>query len=97
MTVTVSYEAWSKEVEEALSSINMPVEEWQKSLAFDFRTESNAGATANDAAMKTNRFWWRKQNKAIHQDCTLFEDCWLPRGHQDGCQPVTKEGPGALP
>ncbi len=92
--MTVSYEAWSKEVEEALSSINMPLEEWQKSWAFDFRAEFNAGTTANDAAMKANRFWWREQNKAIHQGCTLSEDCWLPRGHQGGCQPVTQEGLG---
>ena len=86
--MTARYEAWFKEVQEALSSINMPLEDWQKSWAFDFRAEFNAGAAPNDAAMKANRFWWHEQNKANQQDCRLSQDCWLPRGHQGGCQPV---------
>jgi hypothetical protein len=52
--ITASYEAWCKEVQEALVSINMPLEEWRKSWAFDFRAEFNAGTTANDVAMKAN-------------------------------------------
>ena len=82
-----------KEVQEALSSINMPLEEWQKSWAFDFRAEFNAGTTANDVAMMANRFWWHQQNKAIKQDCRLSQDCWLPRGHQGKCQPVSQNNP----
>lgn len=84
MKMTASYEAWFKNVRDALSSINMPLEEWQKTWAFDFQAEFNAGANANDAAMKANRFWWQEQNKAMHRDCRLSKDCWLPRGHQEG-------------
>jgi hypothetical protein len=93
MTMTASYEAWLKEVKEALSSINMPLEEWQKSWAFDFRAEFNAGTTANDVATKANRFWWHEQNKAIQQDCRLSQGCWLTRGHQGICQPVKESNP----
>ena len=52
MTVDLrSYESWLKEVDEALSSINMPMQDWQKSWAFDFRSEFAAKTTATDAAM----------------------------------------------
>lgn len=91
MAMTASYEAWLKDVQDALSSINMPLEEWQKTWAFDFQGEFSAGTSPNDAAMKANRFWWRQQNKAIQQDCRISEDCWLPRGHQGECQPVIPE------
>jgi len=53
----IAYEPWLKEVEEALASLNMPMSDWQKSWAFDFRREFAAGTTANDAAMKANRYW----------------------------------------
>lgn len=70
MTVTnTAYESWLKEVEEALSSINMPMGDWQKSWGFDFRHEFEVGTTANDAAMKANQYWWQQQNKALGQDC----------------------------
>ena len=91
--MTASYEAWLKEVKEALSSINMPLEEWQKSWAFDFRAEFDAGTAANEVAMKANSFWWHEQNKTIQQDCRLSQDCWLPRGHQGTCQPVKLNSP----
>jgi hypothetical protein len=97
MKTTAVYSVWLDEVEQALASINMPMEEWQERWTFDFQREYQSGADANDAAMKSNRFWWREQNKAIHQDCTLSEDCWLPRGHHDACQPVTKKNPGSRP
>jgi hypothetical protein len=71
----------------------MPLGDCQKSWAFDFRAEFDAGATANDVAMKANKFWWREQNKAMQQDCRLSQDCWLPRGHQGRCQPVIQNSP----
>lgn len=91
--MTESYEVWLKDVEDALSSINMPLSEWQKNWAFDFQGEFNAGTNANDAAMKANRFWWHEQNKAIQKECRLSGDCWLPRGHQGRCQPVIQNRP----
>ena len=94
MAITASYEVWLKDVQDALSSINMPLEEWQSRWEFDFQKEFNAGATPNDVAMKANRFWWHEQNKAIQQDCRLSQDCWLPRGHQGECQPVVENSPG---
>jgi hypothetical protein len=39
------------------------------------------------AAMKANRFWWTRQNKAIGQDCRKTPDCWLPRNHQGEWSP----------
>jgi hypothetical protein len=39
MTMTASYEAWLEEVEQALASINRPMEEWQRPWAFDFPRE----------------------------------------------------------
>lgn len=87
MTMTASYDAWLRDVQEALSSINMPIEDWQKNWAFDFQSEFYAGTSANDAAMKANQFWWHQQNRAVNRDCRKTENCWLPRGHQGECQP----------
>jgi hypothetical protein len=84
-----TYETWLKEVEEALSSINMPMDDWQKIWAFDFQHEFNAGTTANNAAMKANRSWWQHQNKAIGQDCRKTQGCWLPRDHRGECEPCS--------
>lgn len=95
MTTAAAYGVWLEEVKQALASVNMPMEEWQRQWAFDFQTEFLSGADANDAAMKANRFWWHEQNKAIHQDCTHSGDCWLPRGHQGVCQPVTQKDSGS--
>jgi hypothetical protein len=86
--MTVTYESWLKEVKEALDSINMPMADWQSQWAFDFSREFSAGMSANDAAKKANRFWWLHQNKAIGQDCRKTVNCWLPRNHQDDCQPL---------
>ena len=85
--MTVSYEVWLKDVQDALSSINMLLSEWQKTWAFDFQAQFNAGTNANDTAIKANQFWWHQQNKAIDQDCRKTENCWLPRDHQGDCQP----------
>jgi hypothetical protein len=88
MTVTATaYELWLKEVEEALSSINMPLNDWRRIWAFDFQHEFEVGTAANDAAMKANRYWWQNQNKAIGQDCPKTPTCWLPRDHQGDCEP----------
>ena len=87
MSTTARYHAWLGNVEETLSSINMPLKDWQKTWAFDFQAEFDAGTSANDAAMKANQFWWYQQNKAIDRDCRKAKNCWLPRGHKGECQP----------
>ena len=84
-----TYEVWLKDVQAALQSINMPFEDWQGVWRFDFENEFKVGITAGDAAMKANRFWWHEQNKSLKKDCRTTQDCWLPRGHQGKCQPVT--------
>jgi hypothetical protein len=83
-----SYEAWLGRVRDALSSINMPLDQWQAMWPFEFRAEFETGADADAVAMKANRFWWRQQNRSLKQDCRVTPDCWLPRGHQGECQPV---------
>lgn len=89
MTITsTKYESWLNQVGEALSSINMPMDDWQKVWPFDFRKEFDLGTSAEEAASKANRFWWRAQNKSIHQDCLKSPNCWLPRDHQGECQPL---------
>ena len=93
MTMTSNvYESWLKAVEEALSSINMPMEEWQKIWSFDFRREFEAQATAKDTATRANQYWWQQQNKAIGKDCRETPNCWLPRNHQGECQPLFEHG-----
>ena len=87
LMMNVSFEEWLSEVRSALESINMPMDDWQKSWQFDFPNEFGAGTTANDAALKANRFWWHQQNKAVNQECQKRRDCWLPRHHQGECQP----------
>lgn len=87
MRTAAGYDAWLKEVQDALASINMPWGDWQKRWTFDFRREFDSGAAANEAAMKANQFWWHEQNKAIDQDCLKTKNCWLPREHQGVCQP----------
>ena len=47
------------------------------------------GLKADDAAIKANRFWWQQQNRSLKQDCRKAPNCWLPRGHQGECQPVS--------
>jgi hypothetical protein len=88
MTVTrIEYQSWLRQVQEALSSINMLMEDWQNVWAFDFRREFDAGATANVAEMKANKYWWHQQNKDMGQDCLKVPNCWLPRDHQGECEP----------
>lgn len=85
---TVTYEAWLQNVDEALKSINMPMQDWQSIWRFDFRGAFDGGASAGDAAMKANRFWWKQQNRAVEQECPKTPECWLPKNHQGECQPV---------
>ena len=87
MTVIV-YESWLKNVDEALSSINMTLEDWQTHWAFDFRREFDSGTPASEAALKANRFWWQQQNRSMGQDCQRTANCWLPRNHEGECQPL---------
>jgi hypothetical protein len=82
-----SYEKWLNDVNAALKSINMRFDDWQSLWRFDFQREFNAGVEADEAAIKANRFWWQQQNRSLKQDCRKEPDCWLPRGHQDACQP----------
>lgn len=87
--MTMNFDQWLGEVRTALDSVNMPMDDWQGLWVFDFRREYDAGAKADDAAMKANRFWWREQNKSLKQDCRETDGCWLPRGHRGECQPVS--------
>jgi hypothetical protein len=84
-----TYDVWLDRVREALRSINMQLEDWQSIWSFDFSAEYKAGANPDAAAMKANRFWWREQNKSLKTDCQETLGCWLPRGHQGECQPVS--------
>ena len=52
-----------------------------------FTENSISERTADDAAMKANRFWWYRQNNAMNQACQKTADCWLPRNHNGDCQP----------
>lgn len=88
-TVDDTYQIWLSRVQAALQSINMLFDDWQNVWRFDFENEFNAGAKADDAAMKANRFWWHEQNKTLKQDCRKTQNCWLPRGHQGDCQSVS--------
>jgi hypothetical protein len=84
------YNDWIAEVNSALRSINMSMNDWQPRWPFDFEAEYKAGTKSDDAAMKANRFWWFEQNKSLKQNCRLTPNCWLPSGHQGACQPVTQ-------
>ncbi len=88
---------WIAGVRLALSSINMSMDDWQSIWPFDFQAEYKAGAKADDAAMKANRFWWREQNRSLKKDCRLTTNCWLPYGHQGDCQPVNSDSHGNRP
>jgi hypothetical protein len=90
-----AYEVWIGEVRQALGSINMSMDDWQNRWPFDFRAEHKASTKADDAAMKANRFWWHEQNRSLKQDCRLMVNCWLPRGHQGTCQPVSSSSHGS--
>lgn len=85
---TITWEIWLKDVDDALKSISMPMDEWQDNWAFDFRAEFDAGTSANTAAAKANRYWWKRQNEALNQHCRKQSSCWLPRNHQGACEPV---------
>ena len=85
---TITYETWLRDVDDALKSISMPMDEWQGVWAFDFPAEFAAGASANDAAAKANRYWWKRQNESLNQHCVKRAGCWLPRDHQGECEPA---------
>jgi hypothetical protein len=88
------YEVWIGEVQQALRSINMSMDDWQSLWPFDFQAEFKAGAKADEAGMKANRFWWLAQNRSLKHDCRSTPNCWLPRGHHGSCQPVNSDPPG---
>jgi hypothetical protein len=85
------YKTWISKVQEALSSINMSMDDWQSRWPFDFEAEYKCGTKADDAAVKANRFWWYEQNKSLTRDCRKIPGCWLPRGHQGACQPLNSD------
>jgi hypothetical protein len=82
-----TYETWLDRVRAALNSMNMPMDAWQQSWPFDFSREYEAGTEPDATAEKANRFWWHQQNKSLNQDCQKTPNCWLPRNHQNECQP----------
>lgn len=87
-----AYEVWLDQVRDALRSINMPMEDWQKIWAFDFSAEYKAGTNPDATAMKANRFWWSEQNKSIGRACEKIPGCWLPQRHRGECQPNYEPG-----
>ena len=87
-TTTAAYDAWMKEVDGALKSIGMARDDWQGIWAFDFHAEFAGRRSANDAAARANRFWWKRQNEALNQQCRKSADCWLPQDHRGECEPV---------
>lgn len=87
--MTDAYEVWLDQVKDALRSINMPMEDWQKTWAFDFAAEYQRGMSPDAVATKANRFWWSEQNKSIGRACEKIPGCWLPRGHQGECEPIS--------
>lgn len=91
MSLVKTYEVWIGDVQKALLSVNMSMNDWQSMWPFNFQAEYNAGTNADDAAMKANRFWWQQQNRSLKQNCRLTLDCWLPRGHEGPCQPVNSD------
>lgn len=88
------FTSWLEQVKESLRSINMPMDDWQRTWNFDFRRQFENGSAPADAAEAANRFWWHEQNKALKQDCRKTDHCWLPQGHQGECQPVSRAGNG---
>jgi len=91
-TMTDAYQVWLGQVEVALNSINMQMQDWQNVWAFDFVSQFDAGKKPDEAAMKANRFWWRQQNRSLSRDCQNVPGCWLPSGHQGNCQPYYESG-----
>jgi hypothetical protein len=87
-----AYEVWLDQVQDALRSINMQIEQWQGIWPFEFSAEYNAGTDPETAAMKANRFWWRKQNQSLKLDCHKTPGCWLPKGHRGECEPTYEGG-----
>jgi hypothetical protein len=88
-----SYEEWMNQVRAAFDSLNTPMADWQVIGTFDYRSQYDAGVKPADAAMKANCHWWHEWNKSLKQDCHQTTDCWLPRGHQGQCQPVSAAPP----
>ncbi len=73
---TTDYTAWLRDVRATLASINMPMDEWQKTWRFDFEREFKVGTDAATAADLANRYWWHEQNKSIGQHCLTTQGCW---------------------
>ncbi|MBZ5658216.1 MAG: hypothetical protein LAO56_23385 [Acidobacteriia bacterium] len=65
----MTYETWLHEVRAALSEINMGIADWDEIWPFDFRREFDAGVSADDAALRANKFWWQQQRR---HDCGLI-------------------------
>jgi hypothetical protein len=89
MGVTVStYEEWLMGVRDALTSMNMAIEDWQSIWPFDFRAEHDRGTEPDATALKANRFWWYQQNKSMRRECLQTANCWLPREHHGSCESI---------
>ncbi len=85
-----AYDVWLDEVQAALESLNMPMDDWQGRWPFDFAREYRAGVSPADAAESANRYWWREQNKAVGQECQRTPQCWLSKGHQGRCEAISE-------
>ena len=87
--VPETYDSWLARVNAALQAINMPMDDWQRIWSYDFAAEYKAATDPAQAADKANKFWWREQNRASQTDCRFRLGCWLPRGHQGQCEPIS--------
>jgi len=63
--MATQYETWLRDVCEALQSINMPMDDWQRAWHFDFEREYRSGIDPSTAAANANRYWWHEQNKSL--------------------------------
>jgi len=77
-----TYEAWLARVKDALSSMCMAMDEWQRMWPFEFRAEFDAGEDADSTAMKANRFWWREQNRSLKTGLSCHAELLAAYGAQ---------------
>ncbi len=77
-----------KTVCDLLEANRMAVDEWQSQFPYNFRRSFETGTSPIDAATRANRFWWREQEKVLHNECDKVANCWRGRGHKGPCQPI---------
>lgn len=59
-----AFQIWLSEVGAALQSINMPMEQWQRTFPYNFPADFYAGIQPADAAKRANDHYWTQQEDA---------------------------------